>query len=252
MKTMKVYTIEDLKSFDRDESGRLICPTGDYRSILWFKEPCEFDQHCLFGVGTKFCMFCIFGRGCKFGPLCRFGNDCYFDELCTFDRSCSFGFYCGFGDGCRFSNNCKFAADCAFGPRCKFGAGCLFGHCCTFNVRCSFGKVCHFGEDCSFSDESFFGEACHFGLACRLVFGAKLENKKIKEPIERVLQIEGAGPQGCCTYFFKTSSEIYVRCGDFFGTIAEFEATVKAKHSRFMIDRGEYLETIKYVKSIMK
>lgn len=33
---MKIYTIEDLETFERDDDGRLICPTGDYSQIKHF------------------------------------------------------------------------------------------------------------------------------------------------------------------------------------------------------------------------
>lgn len=33
---MKVYTIKDLESFERDENGYLICPSGDYTQISVF------------------------------------------------------------------------------------------------------------------------------------------------------------------------------------------------------------------------
>ena len=35
---MKTYTIEDIANFEKDECGRLICPSGDYSQIESFGE----------------------------------------------------------------------------------------------------------------------------------------------------------------------------------------------------------------------
>ena len=77
----------------------------------------------------------------------------------------------------------------------------------------------------------------------------KFEN--IKEQVDRVIKIDCIGSRKGCTYFFKTLSEIYVRCGCFFGTIAEFEAQVNKTHENNEQYKNEYLEAIKYVKAIM-
>lgn len=77
----------------------------------------------------------------------------------------------------------------------------------------------------------------------------KFEN--IDEQVVRVLKIDRIGSRRGCTYFFKTISEIYVRCGCFFGTIAEFEAKVNETHKNNEQYRKEYIEAIKYVRSIL-
>ena len=138
---MKVYTAQDLEKFERDEFGRLICPSGDYT------------------------------------------------QICSFGESCSFG------------------------------------------ERCSFGESCSFGERCS------FGKACSF--------------ENIQEDIDRFVKIDRIGSRNGCTYFFKTLSNIYVRCGCFFGTIDEFEQKVKETHEHNEQYLKEYLEAIKYVKAIL-
>ena len=51
---MKKYTIEDLKGFEKDENGRLLCPAGDYTEIASFPG------------------WCRFGAGCRFGEECQF------------------------------------------------------------------------------------------------------------------------------------------------------------------------------------
>lgn len=43
---MRIYTIEDLETFERDEIGRLICPSGDYSAIRSFGESCSFGEWC--------------------------------------------------------------------------------------------------------------------------------------------------------------------------------------------------------------
>ena len=132
---MKIYTIEDLKNFERDKNGRLICPSGDYSLIKEFSE------------------------------------------------------------------------------------------------RCSFGEKCSFGERCSFGE------------------GIKYEG--MSETTLRFLKIDRIGSRLGCTYFFKTATDIYVRCGCFFGTIADFEKKVNETHARNKKYRKEYIEAIKYVKAVM-
>ena len=144
---MKIYSEEDIKNFERDEYGRLICPSGDYTKIK------------------------------------------------------------------------------------------RFGKCCSFGERCSFGECCSFGERCS------------FGEWCNLENNLRFEN--ISEQIDRVIKIDRIGSRKGCTYFFKTLSQIYVRCGCFFGTIEKFEAKVNETHKDNDKYRQEYLETIKYIKAVI-
>ena len=126
---MRIYTIEDLETFERDEIGRLICPSGDYSAIK------------------------------------------------------------------------------------------------------SFGEWCSFGESCSLENHHYF--------------------ENISEVVDRVIKIDRIGSRKGCTYFFKTLSEIYVRCGCFFGTLGEFEEQVNETHKDNEQYRTEYLEAIKYIKAIM-
>lgn len=192
---MKVYTIKDLESFERDENGYLICPSGDYTQIR------------------------VFGANCIFSANSVFGDNC------------------GFGERSKF------------GERCRFGDDCGFGECCTFGRRCSFSKNCSFGEWCSFGECSSFGKNCTFGERCNLENNLKFEN--IKDKVERVLKIDRIGSRKGCTYFFKTLNEIYVRCGCFFGTIAEFENKVNKTHKYNEQYQKEYIGAINYAKAIL-
>lgn len=88
-----------------------------------------------------------------------------------------------------------------------------------------------------------FGERCSFGKRC------SFEN--IQGYIDRFVKIDRIGSRKGCTYFFKTLSNIYVRCGCFFGTIDEFEQKVKETHEHNEQYLKEYLEAIKYVKAIL-
>jgi len=144
---VKAYTIKDLETFERDEYGRLICPSGDYTQIK------------------------------------------------------------------------------SFGERCSFGKSCSFGKCCSFGESCSFGERCSFGES------------------------SKFEN--IGDNVDRILKIDRIGSRNGCTYFFKTLSDIYVRCGCFLGTIAEFENKVKETHKDNPQYLLEYTEAIRYAKVVL-
>lgn len=95
---MKKYTRSDMENFERDECGRLICPTGDYSQIRSFGERCIFGEWCSFGAGCRFDECCIFGDCCSFGECCRFG------KWCGFGAWNSFGEWCNFGNGCSFEN----------------------------------------------------------------------------------------------------------------------------------------------------
>lgn len=98
---MEKYTIDDLKSFERDERGYLICPTGDYTSISNFPSSC------------KFCAVSNFEKNTTFGDDSEFGNCCKFGDFTTF------GALGLFGTGCKFSSKTKFNIDCKFGSRCN-------------------------------------------------------------------------------------------------------------------------------------
>ena len=186
---MKTYTIEDIANFEKDECGRLICPSGDYSQIE------SFDEWCIFGNGS------IFGKGSRFGKWCRFGEGCSFSVGCRFDEECRFDEGCSFGKGCRFSK------------------------------RCSFDKRCSFGEWCNLNNN------------------LKFEN--IADVVVEVLKIDRIGSRKGCTYFFKTKSEIYVRCGCFFGTISEFEAKVLTTHANNEKYKSQYIGAILYAKNVL-
>ena len=128
---MKKYTEKDFETFERDENGRLICPSGDYTAIRTFPERCSF------GAGSTF------GQGCDFGRWSRFEEECSFGERCVFSEGCSFGWFCSFGEMCVFGKRSNFGDVCSFGEGSCFGGGCIFGE------QSSFGEYCCFGPNCS-------------------------------------------------------------------------------------------------------
>lgn len=191
----------------------------------------DFENFETDGYGTKICPSGDYSRIKHFGDYCVFGGYCLFGERCTFGMGCSFGKCCAFGE------YCSFGEFCSFGDICYFGGDCSLGNFCSFGERCFFGKYCSFGEWCS------------FGGGCSLENNLRFEN--IKEQVGRVIKIDRIGSRKDCTYFFKTLSEIYVRCGCFFGTIAEFEAQVNETHKDNEQYKKEYLEAIRYIKAVM-
>ena len=174
---MKIYSEDGIKKFERDECGRLICPSGDYTQIKSFSECCSFGE------------YCNFGEYCSFDVVCHFGEHCIFGKYCSFDG------------------------------------------------------LCHFGKQCRFD------EKCNFGECCNLENNLYFEN--LSEQVDRVIKIDRIGSRQGCTYFFKTLSQIYVRCGCFFGTIERFEAQVNETHKDNEKYRKEYLEAIKYIKAVI-
>ena len=86
---MKEYTNEDLKTFERNEWGWLICPSGDYTEIRTFPEKCIFEKGCNFIRRSNFGVWCSFGEWCSFCERCNFGERCVFGELNRFDENCS-------------------------------------------------------------------------------------------------------------------------------------------------------------------
>ena len=97
---MKKYTKKDLETFERDEYGWLICPSGNYTAIRVFPAKCSFGEWCTFGKGCSFGEWCTFGEGCSFGEWCNFGKGCRFGEGGRFGAWSSFGEWCTFGEGC--------------------------------------------------------------------------------------------------------------------------------------------------------
>lgn len=82
---MKKYTIDDLKTFERDERGYLICPSGDYTAIKEFGRGSEFGDYSEFGSCSKFDDNSEFGRGSEFGKGCEFLGRSKFGKSCEFD-----------------------------------------------------------------------------------------------------------------------------------------------------------------------
>ena len=80
---MKKYTQEDFKSFEINEYGYKICPSGDYSDIDSFGEVCRFGERCCFGEACSFGEVCSFSKWCRFGEGCRFGGWCGFGEGCS-------------------------------------------------------------------------------------------------------------------------------------------------------------------------
>lgn len=159
-----------------------------------FRKQCPYGDYSLI---RKFPGYCDFATGSRFGTLCEFGEECCFGYGCSFGEDCQFGAYCEFGGNCRF--------DC----------GNHFGELCRFGFDCKFGNWCKFGTENEFSGWHTFG------VCCECEFGE----------LEKVYSVSGFGGAGRSTYFYYLcSGEIYVRCGCFTGTIAEWEKKVKETH----------------------
>ena len=60
---MEKYTEKDMVMFERDEYGRIVCPSGDYTQIESFGEWCRFGERCSFGE------WCSFVEGCSFNGV---------------------------------------------------------------------------------------------------------------------------------------------------------------------------------------
>ena len=113
-----------------------------------------------------------------------------------------------------------------FGELCHFGELCSFGERCSFGEGCSFGELCHFGELCSFGERCSFGGWCRFGELCSF------------EGIGRYvgcypyIAFIGCGSRvGSKTYVYNLDRGIYVRCGCFLGTLAEFRERVRTENA---------------------
>ena len=111
--------------------------------------------------------------------------------------------------------------------------------------RDEYGRViCPTGD---YTQIKSFGGWCSFGEDCNLNNNLKFEN--ITEQILDVFKIDRIGSRKGCTYFFQTATQIYVRCGCFFGTINEFKKQVIKTHGDNKFGK-EYLGAIRYIKSI--
>lgn len=67
---MRRYTLEDFKTFEKDEYGVLICPQGDYTSLKNIPASCSFGEGCSFSERCSFGEWCSFSEGCE----CEFGK----------------------------------------------------------------------------------------------------------------------------------------------------------------------------------
>lgn len=78
---MKKYTIEDLKGFEKNEEGWIICLAGDYTEITSFGEGCSFEGGHIAAPGYPLLTFGGFGSAnrttyafnCKDGIVIRCG-----------------------------------------------------------------------------------------------------------------------------------------------------------------------------------
>lgn len=245
---MRQYTQAEFDAFERDASGYKICPIGDYTVIKNFGRFCKFGGHSLFAMYSTFGDCCAFGEHCTFGPRSTFGEECEFRTGCRFGLSSTFGMSCKFGYACNFDTGCTFGLGGRFDTMCVFGKNCDFGQMCAFGESCFFGNCCQFKHSC-FKRDCEFGLQCTFGDGCVFYEFSKFEN--LAEYTLQMVKIDRIGSRRGSTYFFRTKSNIFVRCGCFFGTLSEFEKQVKKTHKDALQYKREYLNAIKYIKSIM-
>ena len=136
-----------------------------------------------------------------------------------------------FGDKLVFPSWCKFGDECEFGNRCEFGFGCEFGNGCKFGNVCEFGFWCKFGSRCEFGDECDFNARCKFGDFHHISFG-------------------GVGGSSRTGYFRVERDDIQLGC--FRGTLAAFKEWVVKTHSENPLRLAEYLNTIKWLESLVE
>ena len=74
---MRRYTLEDFKTFEKDEYGVLICPQGDYTSLKNIPASCSFGEGCSFGKRCE-CEFGKFQKMLSAGGFGREGRTTYF------------------------------------------------------------------------------------------------------------------------------------------------------------------------------
>lgn len=214
---LKKFEVEDLKTFERDKDGRLICPTGNYAGIKSFPDQCLFGDDCSFDKCSSFGHGCVFGHRCKFGAHCSFGDDC------------SFGAGCGFGSWCSISGRSRFGDHCSPEERCKFAELKCFNKLCR-GLNCTHDGRCAFWDDLRFVD--------------------------IPDNVERVFKIDGIGrTKTDFIYFFQTPRHTYVyRSGSHVKTVTEdFECEVLARFVDWDLSFEErakaYLDMTEHVKS---
>lgn len=211
---MKKYTAKDFETFEREEQGWLICPSGDYTEIRTFPEKCSFGAFSRFGEMCNFGKWHIFGEACCFGDGCTFGELSTFGAWNRFEESCVFGYRCEFGGRCRFDKNCN------FGERCNFNNYNSFGENCNFCEKCSFGEWSAFEKGCKFGKQGSFGEYCCFGYNC--------SHEGLTNSI--YMAVDRIGSELRKTYFFKAEEGYFVRAGCFFGTLKEFKKQLRKTH----------------------
>lgn len=148
--------------------------------------------------------------------ICPTGD---YSEINSFNMMCSFGAFSKFGEQSSFGKHCTFEESCNFEDDCDFGEVCVFEKYCEFGNVCSFGERCEFRNGCRLGEKISFGDKCNFGEHC------KIENNLF---LIKFLKFDRLGNHKECTYFFLDSNKnIFVRCGNFFGSIEEFREYIK-------------------------
>lgn len=179
-----IFTQKDIDAFQEDEFG-----TKNFPPMSVFSGKCYFSSMSCFGFD------------------CKFVGQCSFVENCSFSHDCKFIGQCSFGDYCTFDEYCEFEGPCYFGELCRFIYGCHFIGQCRFNVRCTFGDYCTFSEGCIFEGK----------------FKAKTDTPFISMSVAGASASSDTFPyQGSTSYFFDFEEGIYVRSGNFLGTLDEF------------------------------
>lgn len=101
-----------------------------------------------------------------------------------------------------------------------------YSHIKDFGARCNFGAWSRFGEECRFGAGCSFGERCRFGAGC------SFENVGEYVGLYPYVAFIGCGSRvGSKTYVYNLAQGIYVRCGCFLGTLAEFRERVRTENA---------------------
>ena len=147
--------------------------------------------------------------------------DCRDCSSCTYCSSCS---ECRDCSSCRDCSYCRDCRDCSYCRDCRDCSYCLDCSSCRDCLDCSSCRDC---RDCTY---------CSSCCDCK------------KQP--QIYMTKRIGSRDASTFFYKNNRKVFVSCGCFHGTLADFEARVKEVYPVNNKYRIQYLKEIKKVKTL--
>ena len=147
---------------------------------------------------------------------------------CEYCRHCTNCRYCTGCKDCTNCRHCKGCTDCEYCTNCEDCTNCKdCGHCkgcrkCANCINCRDCKDCPYCTDC---------EDCIACASCKGCIGCRYcEYLRLITSQPQIYTTNKIGSRKSRTIFIYSEKQLFVRCGCFWGTLAEFESAVEKTH----------------------